>query len=326
MNNSPRQTTVHSRVIAAPVQAVYELVADVTRWSAILQPSLHAHHLEREEHAERFQLWALVNGQVKTWTSRRTLDSRQLHIGFVQERTQPPFSSMGGEWTFRSLSRNRSKVVLTHHFTGVDDESLDAVTTAVEHNSENELATLGRIAELGHPISEVVFSFEDTVHLNGAARDAYRFVERSDKWPERLPHVSRVALSEKSPTVQSPHVQDMEMDTVTANGTAHTTRSIRLCFPHEQIVYKQLIPPALLFGHSGEWIFADGPNGAIATARHMVAINPDDINAVLGKNRTLADARDFLRAALSANSRVTLAHASTYAQSRAALTPGRSGG
>ncbi len=321
MSNSRQQTTVHSRVISAPAKAVYDLVADVTRWPAIFEPSLHVHHLELEEQAERFQLWALVNGQVKTWTSRRTLDSRQLHIGFTQERTQPPLASMSGEWTFRSLPGNRSEVMLTHHFIAVDGEPLDAVTTAVDHNSENELATLGRLAQLGHPVTEVVFSFEDTVRLDGVARDAYQFVYRSDEWPQRLPHVSRVVLSEKSP-----NVQDMEMDTVTADGTAHTTRSIRLCFPHEQIVYKQLVPPALLFGHSGGWTFADGPDGAVVTARHTVAINPDAITAVLGTNRTLTDARDFLRAALGANSRVTLAHVSAYAQSWAALTPGRPGG
>lgn len=320
MSNSRQRTTIHSRVISAPVQAVYDLVADVTRWPAIFEPSLHVHHLEFDEHAERFQLWALVNGQVKTWTSRRTLDSRQLHIGYTQERPQPPFASMSGEWIFRSLPRNRSEVVLTHHFSTVDDESLDAVTTAVDHNSESELTALGRIAQLGHPVSELIFSFADTVHLGGAARDAYQFVARSDEWPQRLPHVSRVVLREKSP-----NVQDMEMDTVTTDGATHTTRSIRLCFPHEQIVYKQLMPPDLLSGHSGGWTFTDGPDGAQATARHTVAINPDAITAVLGANRTLTDARDFLRAALSANSRVTLAHAGVHAQSQAALTPWRFG-
>lgn len=326
MSNSRQQTTVHSHVISAPAQVVYDLVADVTRWPAIFEPSLHVHHLELEEDTERFQLWALVNGQVKTWTSRRSLDSRQRHIAFMQERTQPPFASMGGEWTFRSLPGNRSEVVLTHHFTAVDGESLDAVTTAVDHNSERELAALGRLAQLGHPVTDVVFSFEDTVHLDGAASDAYQFVYRSDEWPQRLPHVSRVVLREEPPGVQAPGVQDMEMDTVTADGSAHTTRSIRLCFPGERIVYKQLVPPALLFGHSGGWTFTDGSGGAVATARHTVAINPAAITDVLGTNRTLADARDFLRAALGTNSRTTLAHAGAYAQSRTTLSPGRAGG
>ena len=320
MAESRQQTTVHSRVISAPARVVYDLVAEVTRWPAIFEPSLHVHHLTFAEHTERFQLWALVNGQVKTWTSRRARDSRQLHISFTQERTQPPFASMGGKWRFRPLPGNRSEVLLIHHFTVVDAASLDAVTTAVGNNSEKELAALGRLAELGHPVADVVFSFEDTVRLDGAAADAYRFVHRSDEWPQRLPHVSRVVLRE-----DPPDVQDMEMDTVTTDGAVHTTRSIRLCFPAERIVYKQLVPPALLFGHSGEWTFSAGPDGATATARHTVAINPAAITTVLGTNQTLGDARDFLRAALGANSRATLAQASCYAHSRAALSSGRAG-
>lgn len=326
MSNSRQWTTVHSRVMSAPARAVYELVADVSRWPAIFAPSLHVHHLELEEHAERFTLWALVNGQVKTWTSRRTLDSRQLRIGFTQERTQPPFDSMGGDWTFRSLPGNRSEVVLTHRFTAVDGESLDAATRAVDRNSEQELAALSHLAQLGHPVAELVFSFEDTVQVDGAVSDAYHFVYRSDRWPRRLPHVSRVVLSEEPPSVQHPGIQDMEMDTVTADGNTHTTRSIRLCFATERIVYKQLVLPALLFGHSGGWTFTGGPDGGVATARHTVAINPDAIPELLGKDCTLAGARDFLRSALGVNSRATLVRASAYARARAPLSAGRVGG
>jgi aromatase len=321
MSNSRQRTMVNSHVISAPPQAVYDLVADVTRWPTIFAPSLYILPLELAEHAERFQLWALVNGQVKTWVSRRTLDSQQLRISFAQEHTQPPFVSMGGEWEFHSLPGNRAEVVLTHHFRTIDGESLDAVTAAVDHNSEQELTALGRLGQLGHPIDDVVLSFEDTVHLDGAAADAYRFVYRSDEWPQRLSHVSRVVLHE-----EPPGVQDMEMDTVTADGSTHTTRSIRLCFAAERIVYKQLVPPALLFGHSGGWTFTDGADGALVTARHTVAINPAAISEILGRNRTLADARKFLRTALGANSRATLAHAGAYAQSRTRSPSGESRG
>jgi aromatase len=203
----------------------------------------------------------------------------------------------------------------------VYSESLDAVTTAVDHNSEKELTALGCLAQSGHPVTDLVFSFEDTVQLDGAAADAYQFVYRSDKWPQRLPHVSRVVLRD-----EPPGIQDMEMDTRTADGTTHTTRSIRLCFATERIIYKQLVPPTLLFGHSGGWTFTDGSDGAMATARHTVVINPVAIPKVLGKNRTLADAREFLRTALGANSRTTLMHAGAYAQSRITLSLGRAGG
>ena len=311
-SNGVRHTT-HSVVVAAPAETLYELVADVTRWPVIFAPSLHVRHLERSERAERFQLWALVNGQVKTWTSRRTLDREALRIEFRQDKSQPPVASMGGAWLFHPLSGGRTEVVLEHDFAAVDGdaEALEWITTAVDKNSPVELAALARIAEQDHPVDELVFSFEDVVRLPGAAADAYAFVDRSDAWPDRLPHVSRVVLRE-----DEPGIQHMVMDTVTADGSAHTTESVRLCFEPEQIVYKQLVPPALLLGHSGSWTFAEDAEGTVVTARHTVAINPAAVPGVLGADKTVADAREFLRTALGANSRATLTHAGAYAEAR----------
>src|SRR5918999_4423238 len=105
----------------------------------------------------------------------------------------------------------------------------------------------------------------------------------------------------------------MEMETTTADGSSHTTRSIRLCFPPDQIVYKQLVPPDLLLGHSGSWQLRKRDGGDVATARHAVVINPDAVTGVLGPGRTPADARAFVRDALGKNSRATMTHASASA-------------
>ncbi|MGH3912822.1 MAG: aromatase/cyclase [Pseudonocardiaceae bacterium] len=307
----------HARVVNAPVEVLYELVADVTRWPVIFGPSLHVRHFQRGPEHEHFQLWALVGGQVKNWTSRRTLDASGLRITFEQERSQAPIVSMGGSWSFRALPGGRTQVVLEHHFSAEGQRVIDWIADAVDRNSEEELAALSRIAELGAPVQEVIDTFEDTVRLAGSAADAYTFINRSDEWPDRLPHVRRVLLHE-----ERPGVQHMEMDTVTADGSAHTTKSVRICLPHEQIVYKQLVPPAMLLGHSGAWHFAavpGEPDSAIVTARHTVAINPVAAREVLGADSTLADARRYLREALGGNGRATLAHAGSYAQSRVAV-------
>ena len=305
MSESGQRNMVHSLVVDASPADVYDLVAQVARWPVIFEPTVHVRHLERGAGFERFRIWAQVNGAVKNWTSRRTLNERELSIGFEQERSQAPIVSMVGRWSFHPVGEGRTEVVLEHHFRATDP---DAIAAAVEHNSVKELAALGRIAEQPHPIDEVVFTFEDRVALDGTARDAYRFVNDSGRWPDRLPHVERVLLRE-----DEPGVQDMEMDTVTRDGGKHTTRSIRLCFPHDLIVYKQLVPPALLVGHAGAWAFADGRDGAHAVATHTVAINTAAIATVLGPDRTVADARTFLRDALGANSRATLAHAAGFA-------------
>ena len=301
------QRMAHSRRVAAPAEVLYDLVADVGRWPVLFGPTLHVDVLERSPADERFRLWAMVGGEAKCWTSRRSLDPEGRHIGFEQERSQAPIASMGGAWSFRSMPDGTTEVVLDHHFTAVGDDpgTLQRLGEAVDRNSEEELRALERLAVLGPSPDELVLAFEDVVPLPLAPADVYAFVHDADRWPERLPHVGRVELREPQSDVQ-----DMEMDTVTADGDRHTTRSIRVCFPHERIVYKQLVPPALLLGHSGAWTFAPGPDGgALVTARHMVAVDPAKVEAVLGAGRTLADARAHLRDVLGANSRATLAHA-----------------
>jgi aromatase len=315
---SPPRThrAVHSRVVAAPEDVAFDIVADVHRWPVIFGPSLFAEHLERGERTERFQLWALVNDEVKSWVSRRELDRAGRCVEFEQEHSQPPIAAMGGEWRFRPLPGRRTEVVLVHHFAAVDDapDAVDWISRALDRNSAQELDALARIAELdvADGVDGVVLTFDDTVPVDVAAGDAYAFVDRADLWPARLPHVSRVAL--RSPRQG---VQDMEMDTVTPDGATHTTRSVRLCFPTDRIVYKQLVPPALLFGHSGTWTFADdngpgagdAPGRALVTAEHTVAIDPAAVPEVLGPGATLADARTYVREALTANSRTTMTHA-----------------
>lgn len=311
-SGSRTHRTVHGRRIAAPADVVYDLVADVTRWPVLFGPSLHVDVLERSEHHERFQLWALVNGEVKTWTSRRALDAGRRRITFEQERSQPPIASMGGEWRVEPLGGpgDGVELVLEHSFSvvGDDPETMAQLAAGVDRNSREELAALARVAELGPGLDEVVVAFDDDVELPAGLGDVYDFVHRSDLWPERLPHVERVALHELAPDVQ-----DMEMDTLTPEGNRHTTHSIRICFPRGRIVYKQLVPPALLLGHSGAWRFAATSGDAtVVTARHMVAIDPGKVEEVLGAGHTLADARAYVREALGANSRATLTHAGRH--------------
>lgn len=299
----------HRRVVQAPPEIVYALVADVTKWPVIFAPSVLVRHLHRGPDDERFRLWATVNGEVKNWTSRRVLDAAQRRIVFEQERSQAPIASMGGSWSIREIDSGTTKVTLDHRFTVVDGADRNVVAGAVDRNSETELAALARIAELGHPVEDVVHTFEDTVTLDISAAEAYDFVYHSERWPEHVPHVGRIELTEDAEGVQL-----MEMDTVTEGGIPHTTKSVRVCSSNERIDYKQLLPPTMLFGHSGAWEFTDGPDGAVVTARHTVAINPTAAREILGATTDLADARAYLTDALSTNSRNTLRCAVRYSE------------
>ncbi|MFJ6915984.1 SRPBCC family protein [Streptomyces sp. NPDC101133] len=316
-------TTEHTLTVDAPPHDLYALVADVGRWPAVFEPCVHVHHLERGEHAERFELWAQVGGGVSHWTSRRELDPRALRVTFAQEVSQAPIASMRGEWRFVERPGGRTQVVLLHWFTAVEEDAgaVRWISEALDRNSAAELTALGAVASGGCPVGEVLFSFTDIQRIPGPARAAYAFVHRADRWAELLPHVAGVELTETPDGVQ-----DLRMETVTADGAKHSTASTRVCRDGAWIAYKQRVLPRLLLGHSGLWTFTDEADaagaggGSVATATHTVRLDPGAVESVLGTGRTLADARAYLRDVLGRNSTATLSHAARYAAARGADT------
>ena len=309
MADNGSQHTVHEVTVDADVDVVYGLIADVTRWPQIFAPTVHVDHVERDGDRERIRIWATANGEVKNWTSGRRLDRPNWRVLFRQEVSQPPVAGMGGSWELTPLSAGRTRVVLNHDYTTVSDEpaDLDWVARAVDRNSTAELAALKAAAELGPRLDELVFSFDDTVAVAGDPADVYDFLRDGARWPERVPHVARLDLREDVPDIQL-----MEMDTRTANGSVHTTRSVRVCFPFDRIVYKQVEVPPLLLAHTGHWLVA--PDAV--TSRHTVTVNQAAIGAILGADATIADARAFLRNALGGNSVTTLKQAMAYAEGK----------
>jgi aromatase len=303
----------HSRVVHAPADRLYALVADVSRWPVLLGPCIRARQVEVSGRDERIEITARANGRVASWTSLRTLDPEGLRISFRQERSAAPVASMSGEWSFESLGEGETRMVLTHRFSALPGEpgALDWIAEAVDRNSVQELATLGEFAERGHAPDHLVLTFSDRVEAPGAAKaDAYDFVDRADLWPSRLPHVGRVLLRE-----DPPGVQELEMETVTSDGSRHTTSSVRVCTPGSRIAYKQTVLPALLSGHSGVWEFEEVDGAAVITSWHTVALDPSTVERVLGAGTTLDQARAHVRDVLGANSRATMEAAARFAGS-----------
>ncbi|MFK4070901.1 aromatase/cyclase [Streptomyces sp. NPDC029674] len=308
----------HEITVAAPAATVYRLIAEVENWPRIFPPTLHVDHVEKGEHSERIRIWATANGEAKQWTSRRTLDPQGLRIGFRQEVSTPPVAAMGGTWLIEPLAGNSARIRLLHDYRAVDDDpaGLKWIEEAVERNSRAELAALKQNVELAVADEELTFSFEDSVQVHGSAKDLYDFVNEAGAWAERLPHVASVRLQEDTPGLQS-----LEMDTRAKDGSVHTTKSYRVCFPHHKIAYKQVTLPALMSLHTGHWTFTETTGGAegtegttTATSQHTVVLNTANIARVLGADATVADARTYVHGALSANSRATLGHAKDYAE------------
>lgn len=311
---STTRAVEHEIAVAAPAKKIYRLIADVENWPVIFEPTVHAEYVERGEVSERIRLWATANGTPKTWTSRRELNPGALTVGFRQEVSQPPVGGMGGTWIVEALSEGSARVRLLHDYHAASDDPADLewIDKAVDRNSNAELRALKETAELAEGALEPLVSFDDTVEIDGSAKDAYDFVNEAQLWRERLPHVARVSLEEETPGLQV-----LEMDTRTKDGATHTTKSVRVCLPHHKIVYKQTVVPALMTLHTGQWSFEDRPGGGTTvTSRHTVRINEANIAKVLGPDAGLEDARKFVQTALSGNSLATLRLAKAYAEGR----------
>jgi len=256
-------------------------------------------------------VWALANDEVKAWTSIRNLDPDRLTVQFRQEKSSPPIGAMSGEWIVEAQADGGSLVRLLHDFRAIDDDpaALQWIADATDRNSQTELATLKAAAEQADERDSLIVQWDDSVASTGAADDAYEFVWNAREWPSRLPHVGKMRLEEPEANVQV-----MEMDTVTKDGSAHTTKSIRLGFPRRRIVYKQTMPPTLLSVHTGHFLIDETPEGCTLTSRHTAIIKPEAVAEVLGADATVQDAREYIQSALTANSRVTMEHAGAFAE------------
>ncbi|TDT28682.1 aromatase [Streptomyces sp. BK208] len=313
MSASEPREVEHEITVSAPAGDVYRLIADVTNWPRVFPPTIYVDHLERSGDEELIRIWATANGEAKNWTSRRVLDPGNLRITFRQQVSTPPVASMGGTWIVEPVDGSTARVRLLHDYTAVDDDpaGLAWIEEAVDRNSRTELAALKTNVELATASEELTFSFEDTVAVDGSAKDAYDFVNEAGRWAERLPHVATVRLTEDTPGLQT-----LEMDTRAKDGSTHTTRSYRVCLEGRKIAYKQTTLPALMSLHTGYWTFRDTDTGALASSQHTVVLRPENIERILGPGAGVAEAREYVRTALSTNSRATLGHARDYAEAR----------
>jgi aromatase len=308
----------HSIDVDAPAGEIYRLVAGVENWPQIFPPTIHVEVLERSGDSERIQIWATANGDAKSWVSRRVLDPAAHRIEFRQEVSAPPVAAMSGTWIIEPAGAG-STVRLLHDYRAVDDDpaALEWIDQAVDRNSRAELAALKANVErvVGH--GDLVLSFEDAVRIDARPADVFAFLDRAERWSDRLPHVAKVDLREDTPGLQL-----LSMDTRTKDGSTHTTTSWRVCFADRRIVYKQTVVPALMTLHTGYWDLRPDGDGTLATSQHTVILNPDTITTVLGPEATVDDARAFVRTALRGNSSATLLHAKAHAEERTSAGAG----
>ncbi|MFF3941626.1 aromatase/cyclase [Streptomyces phaeofaciens] len=304
-------TTAHHVDVAAPAGVIYDLIADATRWPWYLPHSVHVEQLDFDGRSERLRMWATAGGQVRSWTSHRRLSPRGRRITFRRESPDAFAKSLLGTWIVEEVDARRSRLTLLYDVVVEDGGPAGAARAeeTVDCGSRRELDSLSRIAERWSRLDELTLVFEESVRVRGGAELVYDFLYRVADWPERIPHVSRLDVTEVEPGVQV-----MSRDTTTADGSTHTTESVRVCFPHAgRIVHKQTVTPALLTAHTGEWSVVPDESGVTVTALHSVVLREENIEAVLGPGATVADARRHVRESLGRDSLATLELAKRHA-------------
>ncbi|MGV9293038.1 aromatase/cyclase [Amycolatopsis sp. NPDC003676] len=299
-------------VVAAPPSTAREVALDVARWPQIHPSAVHVECLERTENSDLLQYWSVLDEHtVRTWRARRRVADFQ--VRFAQEPPEAPFASAAGGWSFEPVNGGETLVTRFEEFMLRDDARItaDEARENVLKDCREDLAALRYAAEDRDALEQLTVSFEDPLFIVGAVKDAYDYLYEAEKWPARLPHVTRLVLDE-----EVPNIQFFDMDTVSADNSRHTTRSVRICLPQHKIVYKQLQPPKTMDAHTGHWEFAEAPEGLVATARHTATIKPSGLH-LFGDGTTVEHARRCLRRVLSANSMENLRLAKAYAEARA---------
>ncbi|MFI6336937.1 aromatase/cyclase [Streptomyces sp. NPDC050535] len=311
--SSTQQQVKHGATIDAGCDAALDLVAAVEGWPQFDRTAVHAERLRATERGELIQHWSLSgDSAVRTWRVLRRVDRAARRITFEQEEAEPPATGIRGEWVFTEVAPNRTEVELRHYVDAPADADLGPLLKGITQDGQGQLDLLREAAERQAERDELVLSFADPLFVAGSVEDAYDYLYRADLWPERIPHVAALVLSE-----EVPNIQFFDMDTMSSGASART-RSVRICLPPHLIVYKQITPPPLLDAHTGHWRFTETPEGVIAEARHTVTIKRSALS-LLGDGTTVADARRYLRRLLSANSMSNLRLAKTFAEERAGV-------
>jgi aromatase len=293
--------TEHVITVPAPADTVYDLIADAERWPAIFTPTVHVAYLPPGPDGEqRLRIWAFAGTDVKCWVSHRTLDKTARRISFHQTEPAAPVAAMRGEWTI-TPSGEGARVVFRHWFCaqGDDEAILDKIEEVVDRNTRAELASLRDAAGRGH----LLVDFEDEVAVGAAQEKVFRFLARAEQWPELIPHVARVELTEDAADIQV-----LQMDTAESTGGAdiHTTTSVRVLLAPDTIVYKQITLPPFLTAHVGSWHVRDD---GTTVARHTVVLKEEAITAMLGPDATVDQAGALVRRSIGGNSAATLLRA-----------------
>jgi aromatase len=305
--------THHTRqetLVTAEAEDIYVLAADATRWPHMFRRVVHVDVLHDDGAEQLLRVWHIARGDVRDCTVRRRLDPGARSISYEQVVTRPPVAAMSAHWSVQSAGPRTSRLVLTHRYDVVGDDADGAswIDLALARCAAADLASIKRHAEAIAATAGTYLSFCDAEVIHGSASSVFDFVSNVDAWTEKLPHVGRLKLTERTAGVQ--HI---EASVFAPDGSVHATTAVRLCFPERgSIFYKQLRTSAPIAAHTGRWEFAESDGTVIARSWHTVTLDVEGLRAELGPELTTVQLRAKVRHALGTDSLMTLRRAKDY--------------
>jgi aromatase len=158
-------TARHTVRVAAPPKRVFELIANVDRWPALLGRLVSVAHLGFDGACERVRFSQEVDGVPHELTMVRELNPKRLQVRFRQVDVRPPVASMGGFWLVTPKGLG-SMVALDHYYRVVGNapETAAGVEQEIAASARSMLAALRRTMEL-----ELTESCSDELLVEGDA-------------------------------------------------------------------------------------------------------------------------------------------------------------
>lgn len=150
-------TARHTIRVAAPPKRVFELVANVDRWPALLDSLVSVEHLGFDGVCERVRFSKRVDGATHAQTMVRELNPRRMQARFRQVDVRSPLATMGGFWLVVPKGRG-SMVALDHYYRVVDNEPATAawVERQIAVESTSMLAALRQTVEFAGGMADRV--------------------------------------------------------------------------------------------------------------------------------------------------------------------------
>lgn len=303
MSGERSGTAAHRIRVAAPAGVVYAVLADTAKMPLYFSPSVHVERLAYDGEHERLRMWCLMDGQLKSWTTRRHLDPVTHRIEFQQERPALLPAPLNGVVSLRGLGP---------HDTALELQPTPHAALPALGEWLRSAAEVKKFSEHFSRLDDLVLTFEDSLRIHGPAELAYDLLYRAGHWPALLPHLAHATLSEDTPGVQR-----LTLKTLAQDGL-HTTESVRICFPHAgRIVFKQTTCAPHLAAHIGEWSVTPDATGVTLTCWQSVVLreeHPATGPHPTGSGSALAGTRRRVRTALSRTSTALLAAAKQHAE------------